>query len=211
MDSGVFVVRRRNMVKSLRQMGITDENVLDAMNVVPRHMFVESSYEAFSYENQALKIACGQTISQPYTVALQSSLLQIKPNDKILEIGTGSGYQAAVLVQMGVDLFTIERQSGLYESTCKRLNSLGYSPKCIYGDGFEGLSTEAPFDGIIVTAGAEDVPLNLLKQLKVGGKIIIPIGEKKMNIYRIWRMSETEYKSEVIQECSFVPMLKGTV
>lgn len=208
-DNSIFAARREALCDILKKQNIQSANVLEAIKRVPRHLFMDDTLIAFAYENKAFPIGCGQTISQPYTVALQTQLLDIKPNDKILEVGTGSGYQTAVLVEMGANVYTIERQQSLYNITVERLNSLGYKAACYCGDGYEGLVNEQPFDKIIVTAGAPELPTKLIKQLKVGGRIVIPMGVDNMNIYCITRVTDTNFKQERISRCEFVPMLKG--
>ena len=204
---------RRRMVQEVEQMlaevGVVDQSVMDALMAVPRHQFFDSAFDInFTYQNNAFSIGAGQTISQPYIVALQTHLLDIKKRDKVLEIGTGSGYQAAVLLEKGARLYTIERQKQLYDTTSKFLPTMGYLPKFFYGDGYKGLPGYAPFDKIIITAGAPFVPPALVSQLKVGGVLVIPIGETQDQImYRITRISETETTTEDFGPCSFVPML----
>ena len=168
---------RYQLIDTLFKKGIYDKNVLQAMSQIPRHLFLESGFEDFAYQDKAFPIGAGQTISQPYTVAFQSQLLQVKPDDKILEIGTGSGYQTAVLCKMGAKVFTVERQGELYRKTSALLPKLGYRPRLVsFGDGYKGLPTDAPFDGIIVTAGAPFIPEPLMAQLKIGGRLVIPVG-----------------------------------
>lgn len=204
---------RRRMVQEVEQMlaeiGIEDQSVMDALMAVPRHQFFDSAFDInFSYQNNAFAIGAGQTISQPYIVALQTHLLNIKKRDKVLEIGTGSGYQAAVLLEKGARLYTIERQKTLYDTTSKLLPNMGYLPKFFYGDGYKGLPGFAPFDKVIITAGAPFVPPALVDQLNVGGVLVIPIGETEdQTMYRITKISETETKTENFGPCSFVPML----
>ncbi len=202
---------RNRLVQELRQKGIVDERVLEAIGKVPRHLFLESSFIKFAYQDKAFPIGAGQTISQPYTVALQSQLLQTKAGEKVLEVGTGSGYQAAVLIEMGVKLFSIERQSELYKRSTRLLREFGYVGRFYLGDGYEGLPAQAPFDKIIITAGAPVIPRNLLMQLKIGGIMIIPFGDKKQVLMRIVRINEDEFEQEEIEECAFVPMLNGIV
>jgi protein-L-isoaspartate(D-aspartate) O-methyltransferase len=182
---------------------------MDALMEVQRHNFFDSAFDInFTYQNNAFSIGAGQTISQPYIVALQTYLLNIKKRDKVLEIGTGSGYQAAVLIARGARVYTIERQKLLFDKTSKLLPQMGYLPKFFYGDGYKGLPEFAPFDKIIITAGAPSVPPLLLKQLKVGGIMVVPIGEtENQTMYRITKISETETKMEDFGPCSFVPML----
>ncbi len=202
---------RNRLVQELRQKGIVDERVLEAIGKVPRHLFLESSFIKFAYQDKAFPIGAGQTISQPYTVALQSQLLQTKAGEKVLEVGTGSGYQAAVLIEMGVKLFSIERQTELYKRSTRLLREFGYVGRFYLGDGYEGLPAQAPFDKIIITAGAPVIPRNLLMQLKIGGIMIIPFGDKKQVLMRIVRINEDEFEQEEIEECAFVPMLNGIV
>jgi len=204
---------RRRMVQEVEQMlaelGIADEKVMEALMSVPRHQFFDSAFDInFTYQNNAFSIGAGQTISQPYIVALQTHLLDINKRDKILEIGTGSGYQAAVLLERGGRVYTIERQKQLFDKTSKLLPKMGYMPKFFYGDGYKGLPEFAPFDKVIITAGAPFVPEKLIEQLKVGGVMVIPIGEtEKQTMYRITKISETETTTENFGPCSFVPML----
>nr|WP_319399342.1 protein-L-isoaspartate(D-aspartate) O-methyltransferase [uncultured Carboxylicivirga sp.] len=202
---------RQRLVQELIRKNITDRNVLEAIGMVPRHLFLESSFVSFAYQDKAFPIAAGQTISQPYTVALQSQLLNITPGEKVLEVGTGSGYQAAVLIQMGVSLYSIERQKELYTRSTKLLKQMGYSGRFFLGDGYEGLPSFAPFDKVIITAGAPFIPDKLLLQMKIGGVMVIPIGDQKQMMTRITRLGEDDFEQEQIGECAFVPMLKGTV
>lgn len=201
---------RKKLVGIVRNKGIHDEEVLEAINNIPRHQFLDSSFLNFAYQDQAFPIGSGQTISQPYTVAFQSQLLEIKKGDKVLEVGTGSGYQACVLAEMGAKVFTIERQKKLYEKTKKFLALLKYrNIKTFYGDGYKGLPTFGPFDKAIVTAGAPFVPNDLLLQLKVGGKLVIPVdiedGIQEMT--SITRVSESDFEKREHGKFSFVPML----
>lgn len=202
---------RLRLVQELIDKNITDKEVLRAISKVPRHLFLESSFVSFAYQDKAFPIAAGQTISQPYTVALQSQLLNVKPGDKILEVGTGSGYQAAVLIEMGVKLYSIERQKELYDRSTKLLKQIGYNGRFFLGDGYEGLPAFAPFDKVIVTAGAPFLPEKLLLQLKIGGIMVIPVGDKKQVMMRITRVGQDDFEQEQVGECAFVPMLKGTV
>src|SRR6056297_1725803 len=167
---------RQKLVETIREKGIRDEKVLEAIGRIPRHLFMDSSFVQFAYKDQAFPIAAGQTISQPYTVAFQTELLEVKPRHKVLEIGTGSGYQAAVLLEMGAKVYTIERQKELYMQAQSLLPKIGYEPMFFYGDGYVGKPTYGPYDRIIITAGAEEIPEELIKQLKVGGKMVIPLG-----------------------------------
>jgi len=201
---------RKILVEGIRIKGIKDENVLAAMGKVPRHLFMDSSFVQFAYKDQAFPIGAGQTISQPYTVAIQTQLLQVERYDKILEVGTGSGYQAAVLIELGASVYTIERQRELYLKTQSILPQIGYNPKFFYGDGYKGLPTYGPFDKIIITAGAPEIPVELIAQLKVGGRMVIPMGPReKQTMYVVVKTSETEYYKESHGTFVFVPMLKG--
>ncbi len=201
---------RKLLVEGIRIKGIKDEKVLAAIGKVPRHLFMDSSFTQFAYKDQAFPIGAGQTISQPYTVAMQTQLLQIERFDKILEVGTGSGYQAAVLLEMGATVYTIERQRELYLKTQAILPQIGYNPKFFYGDGYKGLPTYGPFDKIIITAGAPAIPEDLLTQLKVGGRMVVPMGPReKQTMYVVVKSSETEYYKESYGTFVFVPMLKG--
>jgi len=210
-DDFIHKGKRKNLVELIKKKGISDYNVLQAINKVPRHLFIDSFIEHKAYEDIALPIEEGQTISQPYTVAFQSELLDIKQGDKILEVGTGSGYQAAILYEMGARVFTIERQKNLYAKTMNLFIELGYSRiQCFYGDGYKGLVQYGPFDGIIVTAGAPQIPENLLLQLKIGAKMICPVGDNIEQImYKITRIEEKKFKNENFGNFIFVPMLKG--
>lgn len=200
---------RKKLVEELRNLGITDEAVLSAINTVPRHFFLDSALERYAYENRAFPIAAGQTISHPFTVALQTQVLDIKPFEKVLEVGTGSGYQAAVLSMLKAKVFSIERQQELF----KQMNRFDYiknltNIKRFYGDGFEGLPSYAPFDKVIVTAAAPYVPEKLIQQLKVGGIMVIPVGDEEQHMKRIVK-TDTGYTEEVIGKAYFVPMLSG--
>lgn len=201
---------RKKLVDSIREKGITDENVLEAMMNIPRHFFLDTALQDIAYEDRAFPISEGQTISQPYTVAYQTLLLHVKQYDKVLEIGTGSVYQATVLAEMGAQVFTIERQKNLYEKSKNFIFRSKYpNIKFFYGDGFEGLPTYAPFDKIIITAAAPVIPPKLLEQLKVGGKMVIPVDEGKYQ--RMLRITKKEdgFEEEAFENFSFVPMLKG--
>ncbi len=202
---------RKKLIDVLREKGITDEQVLKAINSIPRHFFLDSAFDEIAYEDRAFPISEGQTISQPYTVAYQTQLLQLKPFDKVLEIGTGSMYQAAVLAEMGVKVFTIERQKVLFEKTkqylfkCKHTNL-----KFFYGDGYAGLPTFAPFDKVLITAAAPFIPPNLIAQLKPGGKMVIPLDEgKHQRMLRITKNTDGGTIEEAFENFSFVPMLAG--
>jgi len=202
---------RKKLTEGIREKGITDERVLNAINNIPRHFFLDSAFDEAAYADKAFPIGEGQTISQPYTVAYQSQLLEARPFDKILEIGTGSAYQAVVLAQMGAHVYTIERQKKLFESN-KRFDYLKRFPsiKFFYGDGFEGLPTFAPFDKILITAAAPEVPPKLLEQLKVGGMMVLPIGAGEVQrMMRITKLEGAAMKEEVFDHFSFVPMLEG--
>lgn len=214
---------RQQMVDKLRAGGITDEAVLQAMNDVPRHFFIDSALDSLAYEDQALKIGCGQTISHPSTVAMQSQLLAVRPAMKVLEIGTGSGYQTAILCRLGAKVFTIERQKGLFDLTSKLLRELGYRVQCFLGDGYQGLS--GAYDRIIVTCGAPEIPEALMRQLKVGGIMVIPLDtppslratstdpgeESQQEMLRITKQGDSrdQWLIEKFGTYSFVPMLNG--
>ena len=202
---------RKALVKEVEAKGITDKAVLEAIGKIPRHQFLDSSFDRFAYKDVAFPIGAGQTISQPYTVAFQSQLLEIKKGDKVLEIGTGSGYQACVLAELGAKVYSIERQRKLFDKTKVFLSKLGYRLNLFYGDGYKGLPTYGPFDRIIVTAGAPEVPKDLLLQLKIGGWMVIPIGDqqKEQIMTKIQRMSELDYAQQTYGNFSFVPMLKN--
>lgn len=202
---------RKRLAAQLREKGIKDENVLQAIENIPRHFFLDSAFDKIAYEDRAFPIGEGQTISQPYTVAYQTELLQVKKGMKILEIGTGSVYQASVLSEMGARVYSIERQKKLFEKNKSFIFKTKYpNIKFFYGDGFEGLPTFAPFDKIIVTAAAPHIPPKLLEQLKAGGSLIIPLDEGDMQrMLRITKISETENKEEYFDYFSFVPMLTG--
>ncbi len=202
---------RKKLLDSLRDKGITDENVLSAMMNIPRHFFLDTALEHIAYQDRAFPIGEGQTISQPYTVAYQTQLLEVSPHQKILEIGTGSAYQAMVLAEMGASVFTIERQRNLFEATKKFvLKSRFPGIKFFYGDGFEGLPTFAPFDKIIITAAAPFIPPKLIEQLKAGGKMVIPLDEDgRQKMMRITKNADESLDEETFSDFSFVPMLKG--
>lgn len=200
---------RNQLANVLKAKGITDENVLYAIREIPRHLFIDSSFESHAYQDKAFPIAAEQTISQPYTVAFQSQTLAIKKRDKVLEIGTGSGYQTAVLLLLKAEVFTIERQRELFKKTSRFLPKLNYNPKkFIFGDGYKGLPEQAPFDKIIVTAGAPYVPKPLLAQLKVGGMLLIPVGDKTQIMTQFIRKSATEFEKHELGDFAFVPMLE---
>ncbi len=201
---------RRKLVESLRSKGIHDDKVLAAMDVVPRHFFLDSAFADLAYEDKALPIECEQTISQPYTVAFQTQLLEIKKRERVLEIGTGSGYQAAILGAMGARVFTVERQEHLFHQTRKLLQEMGFTNvRCYFRDGTKGLKEFAPYDKIIVTAGAVKVPRELLDQLKVNGLMVIPVGRRFQKMKRIIKKSEEEYVEENWGDFRFVPFVEG--
>lgn len=203
---------RKKLVEGLKIKGIKDKDVLDAIGKVPRHLFMESTFLKFAYKDQAFPIGSGQTISQPLTVAIQTRLLQVEKNDKVLEVGTGSGYQAAVLLEMGAKVFTIERQKELYNKVHQFLPEIGYNPACFFGDGYKGLPNFAPFDKIIVTAGAPYIPEELKQQLKIGGRMVVPVGnDGRQEMQLIVRVSENDFTTEKHGTFVFVPLLKGTV
>ncbi|MCB0708494.1 MAG: protein-L-isoaspartate(D-aspartate) O-methyltransferase [Chitinophagaceae bacterium] len=202
---------RKKLINLLREKGISDEQVLKAMEIIPRHYFLDSAFDKIAYEDRAFPISEGQTISQPYTVAYQTQLLQVKPNEKILEIGTGSIYQATVLAQMGAKVFTIERQKNLFEKTKQFVLKNQYPTiKFFYGDGYEGLPTYAPFDKVIITAAAPFIPPKLVQQLKPGGKMVIPVDEgAHQRMLRITKNADETITEEAFENFSFVPMLTG--
>ena len=198
---------RKLLIKEVAAKGIKDQRVLEAMMNLPRHYFFDDIFVTHAYEDKAFPIGQGQTISQPYTVAFQTEQLEIKPGDKILEIGTGSGYQAAILLELGADVYTIEYNKVLYEKTKIFLPQLGYKPRFFHGDGSKGLPEFAPYDGIIVTAGAPSLPQDLVKQLKVGGKLIIPVGNNKTQVmYRLTKVAENKIFKKAFNNFSFVPL-----
>lgn len=212
-DSFVHKGKRKILVDYLREkIGISDEKVLNAINEVPRHLFLESIFEDFAYEDRAFPILAQQTISHPSTVAEQTELLELREKEKVLEIGTGCGYQTAVLVQMNVLVYTVERQKDLHDFSQKKLRELHLRPKFqSFGDGFLGLPTFAPFDKILVTCGAEILPTELLHQLKIGGKMVIPLGKTDEQIlYRFTKISPNEFEKEEFGAYKFVPMLNNT-
>jgi len=201
---------RNQLAKQLEEKGIKDKSVLDAIRKIPRHLFLNSSFEDFAYQDKAFPIAANQTISQPYTVAFQTELLQVKKDDKILEIGTGSGYQTAVLVALGAKVYSVERQNELFKVTSALLPKLGIRPKHLsFGDGYKGLPNFAPFDSIIVTAGAPIIPQPLMAQLKVGGRLVIPLGEPEQVMTMLIRKNETQFEKHEFGEFRFVPLLEN--
>jgi protein-L-isoaspartate(D-aspartate) O-methyltransferase len=199
---------RKKLIESLSEKGIHNTLVLDAMNRIPRHLFMDNAFVNFAYQDKAFPIGSGQTISQPYTVAFQTQLLEIKPYEKILEVGTGSGYQAAVLSLLDSEVFTVERQRELFLKTKKFLPELGYNCNFVYGDGYKGLPKFAPFDKIIITCGAPFIPKDLVAQLKIGGRMVAPIGDGNVQVmHLIEKITETETRITTHGEFSFVPML----
>ena len=202
--------RRKMLVDLLMTKGIEDKKVLEAINIVPRHLFLDSAFVEFAYRDEAFPIAAGQTISHPYTVAFQTQLLDVHPTEKVLEIGTGSGYQTAVLVAIGAEVFTIERQKELFDFSKIILKKINLEPRYqTYGDGYKGLPSFAPFDKIIVTAGAPEIPNDLLHQLKIGGVMVIPVGEKSQQMIVIIRLDEEKYEKYEFGDFKFVPMLES--
>lgn len=201
---------RRKLVEIIRNKGISDENVLKAIGSVPRHLFMDSSFLSFAYEDKPFPIGCEQTISQPFTVAFQTELLEVKTGDKVLEIGTGSGYQACVLMEMGARVYSIERHKELYLKAKSLISMLKYKPRLlIFGDGFKGMPVHAPFDKILVTAGSGEVPAELLRQLKPGGILVIPVGDTDTQVMKkIIKISEQESHIENHGYFRFVPLLK---
>ena len=202
---------RKKLVEVIKSKGITDEKVLAAIENIPRHFFLDSAFDEVAYEDRAFPITAGQTISQPYTVAYQSQLLEIKPFTKVLEIGTGSAYQASVLAEMGAQVFTIERQKKLFEDN-KKFSYIKKYPniKFFYGDGYEGLPTYAPFDRILITAAAPEIPQKLITQLKRGGMMVIPVGSGDLQtMKRITKLEDGSVKEDAFALFSFVPMLGG--
>jgi len=202
---------RRNLVEELKLKGINHQNVLEAINKVPRHLFMESGFINFAYKDSAFPIGAGQTISQPYTVAIQSQLLDIQPLEKVLEIGTGSGYQTAILMEMGAKVFTIERQKELYLKAKAQLENMGYHAHFFFGDGYLGMPSYGPYKKILITAGAPSIPEKLIEQLEIGGKLVAPVGDKNVQIMTlVEKISSTETKTSQHGNFIFVPLLKGT-
>jgi protein-L-isoaspartate(D-aspartate) O-methyltransferase len=198
---------RKQLVLQIAKKGIKDKAVLKAINSIPRHFFFDKIFDQHAYEDKAFPIDAGQTISQPYTVAFQTQMLQVKPGDKILEIGTGSGYQACVLVELGAKVYTIEYQKKLYQKAIRFLPKLGYQPHMYQGDGSKGMPRFAPYDGIIVTAGAPSVPEELIQQLKIGGRLVIPVGNNDIqSMVLIQKVDENKIKKKQFDNFSFVPL-----
>lgn len=209
-DTSKHLGLRNQLVTLLENKGIVDKNVLEAIRIIPRHLFLNSSFEDFAYQDKAFPIGAGQTISQPYTVAYQTQLLQVKKGDKVLEIGTGSGYQTAVLCTLGAKVYSVERQNELFKATALLLPKLGIRAKHLsFGDGYKGLPTHAPFDSIIVTAGAPQIPNALMAQLKIGGRLVIPVGAKKQIMTVLVRKNETQFEKHECGDFQFVPLLEN--
>lgn len=202
---------RKQLIEELKQKGITDQRILDAFDKVPRHFFLDLAFEKQAYTNMAFRIGAGQTISHPYTVAFQTQLLDLKTGDKVLEIGTGSGFQTCILCQMGFKVVSIERQRELFVKAKQMIHHFNFNPRLFYGDGYKGQASYGPYEKILVTCGAPFVPDALLEQLKVGGYLVIPLGEGDVQeMKRITKLSETDYKTETFGNFSFVPMLENT-
>ena len=209
-DPPKYQGQRKLLVSKLKSLGIKNKKVLNALNRVPRHLFMDPGLISHSYKNLAYPIESGQTISQPYTVAFQTELINCKEGDKVLEIGTGSGYQTAILSYLGFDVFTIERDVTLFKKSSLIFKNLSIKiKKNLFADGYLGLIDSAPFDAIIVTAAAKEIPKNLMNQLKVGGRIVIPIGEDNQTMFRFTRIEKSKYKREEVGQFKFVPMVKG--
>ncbi|APU67128.1 MAG: protein-L-isoaspartate(D-aspartate) O-methyltransferase [Bacteroidota bacterium] len=201
--------KRQQLVRTVKKKGVSDERVLAAIGKIPRHLFMDSSFEDHAYQDKAFPIAADQTISQPFTVGFQSQLLEVKRGEKVLEIGTGSGYQTAVLCELGAKVYSIERQRELFKKTKVFLSKIGYRPKYLsFGDGYKGLPEYAPFDKIIVTAGAPFVPKDLLSQLKVGGRLVIPVGSEVQTMTLFIRKSPKEFDKTEFGAFRFVPLLE---
>jgi protein-L-isoaspartate(D-aspartate) O-methyltransferase len=202
--------KRKKLVDELRRKGIEDEKVLEAIGKVPRHIFMDDVFLKHAYQDKAFPISAGQTISQPYTVAIQTILLNVGKRDKVLEIGTGSGYQAAILAEMGVKVYTIERQRELYRKAQVMLSEMGYRIHSFLGDGYEGQPRYGPYDGIVITAATADVPDKLLKQLRIGGRLVVPRGDRDTQVMTLYvRTGEEDYNITTHGYFAFVPMLKG--
>jgi len=203
-----FKRRRQDLVNTLAEKGINDPRVLEAFSIVPRHVFVDTALEDRAYKDTALPIGKEQTISQPYTVASQTELLEAKPGEKVLEIGTGSGYQAAILCELGAEVYTVERHKKLYEKARSTLKELGYSVRSKLGDGTLGWSAYAPYDAIVVTAGAPVVPDDLVEQLSLNGRLVVPVGDdKRQEMVRIIKIRKDEYEKEHYSDFKFVPLI----
>jgi len=203
---------RKQLIQLLKEKGITNNDILEAFDQVPRHYFLDLAFDQHAYSDVAFQIGSGQTISQPYTVAFQTSLLELKKGDKVLEIGTGSGFQTAILCKLGAKVYSIERHKDLHVRAKHLLEKLGMRPNLYFGDGYEGKPVFAPFDKVLVTCGAPTVPPALLEQLKVGGCLVIPVGgEEGQQMLRITKKAENSYQEEVFGNFSFVPMLEKTV
>lgn len=209
-DSNRHKGMRKRLALQLYEKGIKDEQVLSAIQTLPRHFFLDKAFEEHAYEDKAFPIESNQTISQPYTVAYQTELLEVKKREKILEVGTGSGYQTAILALMGARVYTIERQERLYHQAKAMLEKLGLlGVRFYFKDGYKGLGEFAPFDKILVTAGAPFIPPALKKQLKIGGKLVIPVGQQQQQMIRLTRVGKEEYQQEQLENFRFVPLLKG--
>jgi len=209
-DSPKYQGQRKLMVSKLESLGINNKNILNAFNNVPRHLFMDPGLISHSYKNMAFPIDSGQTISQPYTVAFQTELIKCKPGDKVLEIGTGSGYQTAILSYLDFDVYTIERDIRLFKKSSLLFKNLSIKiKKKLFGDGYLGIAESAPFDAIIVTAAAKEIPKNLMEQLKVGGRMVIPIGEDKQIMFRFTRLEKNRFKREEFGDFKFVPLVRG--
>lgn len=210
MDSYRHKGLRNKLIDSIRSKGINSEEVLEAMGKVPRHLFMDSSFINFSYTDKAFPISAGQTISQPYTVAFQTELLDVQRHQKILEVGTGSGYQTAVLLELGARVYTIERQRQLFLTAQKTLAPLNYKPVFLYGDGYEGLPAYAPFDRVLITAAATEIPQTLLDQLSIGGALVVPEGDRfGQKMIKVVRETEDHFQRSEHGHFSFVPLLRG--
>ena len=210
-ESKKYIDRRRRVLENISKRTNIDEKVIAAMNRVPRQLFIDKRYERMAYEDEPLPIASGQTISQIYTVAVQTNLLQLKESNSVLEIGTGSGYQTAILCELGYKVYSIERHEELYHIAQQNLNSLGYKAELIYGDGFRGLPDQAPFNGILLTCGAPEIPAELIKQLIINGKMVAPIGKELQEMMVIEKINEYENRITKKGAYRFVPMLPGKV
>ncbi|PAU93650.1 protein-L-isoaspartate O-methyltransferase [Aliifodinibius salipaludis] len=207
-DNPKFKQRRRRLVQALADKGIEDQRVLDAFNIVPRHVFVDTALQDRAYKDTALPIGKEQTISQPYTVARQTELLEVQPGEKVLEIGTGSGYQAAILCELGANVYTVERHDKLYKKAKSTLKELGYSIRAKLGDGTLGWSAYAPYDAIVVTAGAPVVPEDLIEQLNINGRLVVPVGDdKRQEMVRLIKIREDEFEEEHFSDFKFVPLI----